>query len=1497
MTPEQLDALAIARGLAAAGIPVFVAAADPARPTGFRLPRDWQHTPPDPRIVDTWQPGMALGLVTGHGLDLLDVDAHKGGDVTVLNGSTPRCYAAALTPSGGMHSFIASLGVRSRDNVAPGIDVKAGDHAGQGRGFAFIAPTVKPSKVTGVPQSYRWALAPELSRLLAVLRGEVADDSGRALAAMVEAARAPAAASGTGPEAVPFEQLSADRQAAVRAWVDQAVLGICEELRASGQWAEGQTDDRGRGWEKLQADAALRLGRLARAMWNDLDVVEAEAAFMTAAPTGGGWGHEDVVQKWHQQHLRGEPAEMPALQGAAERDARAWAALGVDPQAAPRAAVPGGQQPGGDVEAEAPPTGRYFGEGGLQALTLAGDVMALSPIRKGRDNIFWTYGGGVWSPDVDVVEDRLVQLLGQRFRKTHLGTIEAVVRSYSDSITCDPVSEFINFTNGLLDWRTGELKPHDPDIPSTVQLGVPYDPQAKCPAFDQFVSEVVPPDVVETIWELIGYLMYSGNPLHKAVMLTGGGRNGKGTFLRVVERVLHRRNFTSVSLADLVENRFMAAQLFGRLANIAGDIDAKFIENTAKFKAITGGDVIPGEHKFKRPFDFVPWAVPVFSANKIPPSADTTVGYLSRWLVVPFPHCFEGREDRTLDLRLQVPSELRGIAAKGAAALPRLLDRGDFEVTASGREAREEFIRRVDQVRTWIAECCVMSPELGCTARTELYNAYKQWAFRDGHRAVRASEFYDRLEAAGALPVIVRGVRGFKYITVLDTGIPGSANLWPNPAPSAPSTPSATAPTAAPSGITGPEKPAEAPQGAAGEASLCTPSEPGISAGQPPSFHNGGAGGAGQTHLDSRAYTQGGKCAESAPPAPKPSKRGSAAASERAAQRRAEQRAAAVAAAAGPRIGLPALVSRDGTARQVSTADAGALLDTLAEAMTVDVETTGYPVGHDLYQLRTVQLGVAGFAVVFDATDPEQTDLVRRHLARPLTLHAHSATADLVPLAAAGLIDADDAWRRMLDTVIPAKLADPASTGSDPALKRLARSVLGDAAVSPEADAARAALFGAGGWLSRTKVTTPWSRSGWAQVDSECLAMVRYAACDVLDTAAVAARLQPPPPAVEARERTAQRMTARITHHGLRVDGEHVQALLDEHTAAKLACARRVRACGVENPGSGPQVAAKLTELGASLPRTNTGRPSVAAGTLDPLRDADGPVGELVRAVLAYRHHETALGTFLTPYRLLVEAGDGRVRPTVYTLGTDTGRMSCVRPNAQQLPRTGGFRACFTADPGYTLISADFSGVELRVAAALSGDRNLRSIVSDPDRDLHWETARQAFGPEATKAQRYAVKRGVFGRIYGGSRTAIARGVGVSEAVAQQIIDALDTTLPELASWSAQVRDSVKAGRNRFVTYSGRTVWMPTDRPYAAPNYCIQGTARELLVDTLLRWEDTPWGGAVLLPVHDELVVMVPEADAEAATAALVDAMTTDLMGVPIVAAASPASFAWGDAS
>ena len=636
--------------------------------------------------------------------------------------------------------------------------------------------------------------------------------------------------------------------------------------------------------------------------------------------------------------------------------------------------------------------------------------------------------------------------------------------------------------------------------------------------------------------------------------------------------------------------------------------------------------------------------------------------------------------------------------------------------------------------------------------------------------------------------------------------------------------------------------------------------------------------------------------------APRKKAERTAEATQRAAEKRETARLEAIAAAAGARVELPALVTRDGAVRTIALADADTLLGTVSGApggeLTVDVENTGYPLGHADYALRTIQLGNEHFAVVLEHGPADQADVVRRHLAAAPVLHAHSATADLVPLADAGLLGdggLEDAWSRMHDTVVLAKLADPASTGSDPGLKQISHAMLGAYGLSKSADAARAALFKAGRWLTDTKVTTDVTRSGWANVEVTAETMIRYAASDVLDDAAIARRLPQPEPHVLERERTAQRMTARVAHVGLRVDGEHVDRLLVEHRGARARHSEAVQAFGIDNPGSNAQVAAVLEQLGAGLPRTATGRPSVAEAVLLPLRAAPGPVGELAAAVLDYRHHDTAIGTFLEPYHQLVTRGDGRARPTVYTLGADTGRMSCVRPNLQQVPREGGFRACITADPGHLLVSADFAGVELRVAAALSGDRNLRAILADPERDVHWEIARLAFGAGATKSDRYAVKRGVFGRIYGGGVGAIAAGVGVSEAVAQTIIDALDTMLPELSEWSRLVRDSVKSGRTQFQTYAGRVAHLPADFPHKAPNYCIQGTARELLIDALLRWADTPWGGAVLLPVHDELVVMVPEDQAHDATAALEAAMTSELFGVPIKAEASTPSYAWSD--
>jgi hypothetical protein len=181
--PDIAEALEVARDLIRAGVPVFSARPDVQdgvwRPAGghggcgYWLPPQWERTVPTERWLDAtvpgyegkaWRPGWALAAVMGHGLDLLDIDPRNGGDASraelVAAGQWPTVYAVADTPSGGTHEFVASLGVASLDGLMPGLDVKAGLPDGKGRGFAFIAPTVKAHKVTGALSAYRWRVRP-----------------------------------------------------------------------------------------------------------------------------------------------------------------------------------------------------------------------------------------------------------------------------------------------------------------------------------------------------------------------------------------------------------------------------------------------------------------------------------------------------------------------------------------------------------------------------------------------------------------------------------------------------------------------------------------------------------------------------------------------------------------------------------------------------------------------------------------------------------------------------------------------------------------------------------------------------------------------------------------------------------------------------------------------------------------------------------------------------------------------------------------------------------------------------------------------------------------------------------------------------------------------------------------------------------------------------------------------------------------------------------------
>lgn len=200
VTPEQREALDIARNLIEAGVPVFAAPPCPgaacSRPGHaggkheYDLPAKWQLTVPSAVWLDAWQPGWALAAVGGHAADFLDNDPRHGGNGSISEleaaGQMPRVFGVQATPSGGLHYVISPLGERESNAFMPGLDYQGGMPDGKGRAFIWIAPTVRRSKAEPYGLvSYRWTQAPDMD----YLREFASDDSVEGLRDRILSAR------------------------------------------------------------------------------------------------------------------------------------------------------------------------------------------------------------------------------------------------------------------------------------------------------------------------------------------------------------------------------------------------------------------------------------------------------------------------------------------------------------------------------------------------------------------------------------------------------------------------------------------------------------------------------------------------------------------------------------------------------------------------------------------------------------------------------------------------------------------------------------------------------------------------------------------------------------------------------------------------------------------------------------------------------------------------------------------------------------------------------------------------------------------------------------------------------------------------------------------------------------------------------------------------------------------------------------------------------------
>lgn len=321
-------------------------------------------------------------------------------------------------------------------------------------------------------------------------------------------------------------------------------------------------------------------------------------------------------------------------------------------------------------------------------------------------------------------------------------------------------TEIIPFKNGVFEWRKNILHPWNSKIYTTIKLPVDYDPTAECPEWIKALNAWIPDEQsISFLQEFCGLCLIPDTAFRTAVFLYGSGANGKSMFLDTI-RTLFGDSLVSIPLHRLT-NRFETAYLQNKLINICGDIDSKYITETGVLKALIGGDMLRGEIKHGKSFDFIPVCRLMFSANNLPKVVDKTIGWISRWKFIEFPHTFPINPGYKIEHTLMFEKEKAGILNWCIQGLQQLKETNKWTVSKTMQKSEDEYREENDNVSAFLTANVNIVGYVGHTEQaiviSALHKCYLEWIEENltGTQTVAPSEFIKRIQGSG----IKKGVR------------------------------------------------------------------------------------------------------------------------------------------------------------------------------------------------------------------------------------------------------------------------------------------------------------------------------------------------------------------------------------------------------------------------------------------------------------------------------------------------------------------------------------------------------------------------------------------------------------------------------------------------------------------------------------------------------------------------------------------------------------------
>lgn len=358
---------------------------------------------------------------------------------------------------------------------------------------------------------------------------------------------------------------------------------------------------------------------------------------------------------------------------------------------------------------------------------------------------------------------------------------------------------------------------------------------------------------------------------------------------------------------------------------------------------------------------------------------------------------------------------------------------------------------------------------------------------------------------------------------------------------------------------------------------------------------------------------------------------------------------------------------------------------------------------------------------------------------------------------------------------------------------------------------------------------------------------------------------------------------AEMERVGVKIDIQALETLSMHLEHKKNEATRRIFALAGEefNCDSPAQLSKVLFEklhiaLPARAKRVKSGLYSTNADELEKIRDAHPIVGEIIR----YREVAKLKSTYADALRKAVHPDTGRIHTVFNQTGTATGRLSSSDPNVQNIPQRGEFadavRSAFVADEGFSFVAFDFSQIELRIIASLSGDEKMIRIFESGG-DIHRATAAEINHVEleqVTKEMRNAAKALNFGILYGMGQRAFAHTAGIDVATAKQFIEEYFKNFIGVAAFIEKTKEHAKK-YGCAQTLTGRKRWLPEIRSQnpmlrngaerMAQNMPTQGLQADIIKIAMIhiaREVCAPHHYAdarLLLQIHDELIFEVKD--------------------------------------